>query len=162
MNANPSTFIASVQSRDNVSRLPCNVGTLDGDKPWIPDGEYELGYLDYSTFFIFRVPKVVVRFKVLTFGDEFEKVVERWYRVKKIQGHPRRYGNFTVGSSSDCFREFCRLNHQHRRKDRISYASIAHKIVIGRVRSVTIGSNQRELPEQAKYSVIAELLRTET
>ena len=35
--------------RDNVRTLPSG-GTLDDDgKPLVPDGEYELGYIDYST-----------------------------------------------------------------------------------------------------------------
>ena len=129
-------------------------------KPWVSPGEYELSYLDYSTSLIFGAHKLVVRFKVITMGDEFGKIVERWYRVK-LRGRPRKYGNFTVGSSSDCFREFCRLNREYRRKDRISYANLTNKIVIGRVRGVTTDSKQRELPEEARYSVIEELLRIE-
>lgn len=134
-------------------------GALAEDaRPWIPeDTELELKYLDYSTVVMFSAPKLVVRFTVMTMGEHFEAVLERWYRVRQLKGKPKKYGNFTVGASSDYYRDYCRLLGTPARKDRLSLTPLKHKVVMGSCRTVTVDSSQRALPEPTRYSVLEKL-----
>ena len=135
-------------------------GYLDDDpRPWIPDGEYELNFLDYSTVMVFRQAKVVARFKIVTPGKYSDLVLERWYRVRRLNGSAKKRGNFTVGASSDYYRDYCRLIGRPSRKDRLSFAKLRSKIVVGTTRTVTIDRDQCDLGEVGKYSVIDKLVR---
>jgi hypothetical protein len=86
---------------------------VEGGRPCIPDAEYELKYLDYSTALVFNAPKLVVRFAITAMGPYFGVALEKWYRVKKHRGRPKKYGDFVVGASSDFFRDLCRLLGAH-------------------------------------------------
>ena len=138
----------------NVHELP--VG--DDRNELVPEGEYELAYVDYYTRHAFKGSKVVVRFRILNHGAHFGTVVERFYRVT-LRGAPRKRGHFVPPLRGDCFREFCRLFPGTKRRDRISYARLNHHIVIGKVKIVTVDSKQNELIGAARYNVIESLLR---
>ena len=145
----------------SVYSLPVG-GTLDERiRPWVPDAKYELAYVDYETRLMFHgQPKLVVRFRILSMGKHFDTVLERWYRVKKLTGKPRRSGGFVVGASSDLFREHARLFRYKTRPDRISFAGLRNRVVVGRTRTVVADHRQRELVGATLYSVIDELIET--
>lgn len=136
-------------------------GALDHEpRPLVPDSEYELAYVDYSTALMFKgAAKVVVRFRILTMGEFHGEIIERWYRVKRLAGAPKKRGNFVVGSSSDFYRDYCRLLGRPSRNDRISPVGLQGKIVIGSTRTVLVDALQRPLEDCLKYSVIDRLLR---
>ncbi len=127
----------------------------------IPPGEYRLKYLGYRTTVSWGVPRVVVRFSVLDYGEYFEHELERWYRVKRLRGKPGKRGNYDVGRRSDLYREYTRLLGEPTRGDRLSFVALKHKVVVAKVRTVTHDRKQQPLPEDAQYSVIDELLRTQ-
>lgn len=127
----------------------------------IPPGEYRLKYLGYRTTVSWGVPRVVVRFSVLDYGEYFEHELERWYRVNRLRGKPGKNGNYDVGRRSRLFRHFARLFGEPIRGDRLSFAGLKGKIVIGEVRTVTHDSDQKPLSVGAQYSTIEELLRIE-
>jgi len=136
-------------------------GLLEDDLSLVPDGEYQLGYIDYRTCIAFNVPRVVVRFKILEYGEHFGKQLERWYRVKCLSGKPKKFGNFRVGKRSDFYRDYVRVIGTPNRKDRLSFAPLKNEVVVGRVRTVVEGHDQEKLEAGAQYSVVDRLLRTE-
>lgn len=133
-------------------------GSLADDaRLWIPDDTYELRYLDYSTVLMFNAPKLVLRFEVVSHGTYKGTQLAKWYRVRKLKGRPKKRGDFVVGSSSEYFRDYCRLIGPPARNDRLSMVALKHKIVLGKTRTVTVDSRQRALPEGARYSVLEDL-----
>ncbi len=138
-------------------------GWLEDDLSLLPEGEYRLGYIDYRTCIAFNVPRVVVRFKILDFGEHFGKQLERWYRVGSLRGKPRKFGDFRVGKRSDFFRDYLRVigAPTANRRDRLSFTSLKNKVVVGSIRTVVEGRDQEKLETGARYSVVNRLLRTE-
>ena len=81
-------------------------GEIVDDAPLVPEGEYQLRYIDYRTCIAFKVPRVVVRFKILDHGPHNGKEIECWYRVNSLKAKPKKSGNFVVGKKSDLFRDY--------------------------------------------------------
>ena len=138
-------------------------GQIVDDAPLVPEGEYQLRYIDYRTCIAFKVPRVVVRFKILDFGQHLGKELECWYRVKSLKGKPKKSGNFVVGKKTDLFRDYVNVVGvpTTNRRDRLSFASLHDKVVIGLVRTVKQDRSQNKLSEEAWYSVVDRLLRTD-
>ena len=82
-----------------------------GDEFDIPAGKYSACIIDASTklFFFGRSPKVVLTFRILDPGPYFEKLVRRFYAVKRIIGKPRRNGTFEAGPRSRLLRDISKL-----------------------------------------------------
>jgi hypothetical protein len=134
---------------------------LDGERPeLITPGEYELRFVYHETKRVFDRPKLFMWFSIVSFGDHFEKRVPRYYGATRLIGKPQRAGRFKVGHKSDFIREFCTLFPvQARRLDRLPMSHFEDVILIGRVRTVSKGYNQRPIPPEAQYSVVDELLK---
>ncbi|XOV81653.1 MAG: hypothetical protein ACFHXK_12305 [bacterium] len=124
----------------------------------IPEGEYELAYVDYRTQVAWGVPRVVVRFVVAQHGKHYGHELERWYRVARLKKKAKKFGDFTVGTRSALYREYVGL-FGGARPDRISFSALKDKLVIGKVRTVKLDQRQRPLPEEAQYSTIDELVK---
>ena len=135
-------------------------GSLGGDRPvLLPPGDYELSYVHHETKSIFRRHKLFVRFKVVTFGEHFEKEVCRYYGVRRLIGKAGKHGRFEVGWKSDFLREYARMFGAPARLDRIAMTPFAKAIFVGRVRTVEQGHDQQEIPSPLRYSVVDKLLR---
>ncbi|MCR9258327.1 MAG: hypothetical protein NXH95_01290 [Pseudomonadaceae bacterium] len=138
------------------------------DEAAIPEGEYTLKYLDYRTVNAWNTPRVVVRFSVIDYGEHFETVVERWYRVSEHTSKPKckKSGDFKVTRKSDLFREYTTLFGSPGRNDRISFVRLKNKRVVAQVRTVTEGVDRNgkpyKLDESAQYSVVGRLLRIDS
>lgn len=124
----------------------------------IPQGQYELAFLYHETRVIFGRPKLVAWFEIEA-GEFAGKRIARYYHVKRLINAAQRGGRFQVGIASDLAREYCRLFAPPDRLDRIGMSKFEGQIVIGRVRQVARAHNRAELPQQLRYSVIAELVR---
>jgi hypothetical protein len=137
-------------------------GSLDGEPlRQIKPGDYELRFDHYETAVMFgRAPKLVLWFTIISIGPYFDCVrLARFYNVRRLIGRPARYGGFKAGFHGEFIREYGRLFRVPTRLDRIPMTVFERHILIGRVRTVARGSNQREIPEGLRYSVVAELLR---
>jgi hypothetical protein len=133
---------------------------LDGEAPeLIPPGIYDLKFLYHETKRVFDRPKVFLWFAVMSFGDHFEKRIPRYYGATKLIGQKGKHGRFKIGHKSDFRREFCTLFSANvRRLDRMPMSEFQNVLLVGRVRTVSRGYNQRPIPPHAQYSVIDELL----
>jgi hypothetical protein len=143
--------------------IPIHSGQIWGQElPLIPEGIYDLSYCDYSTCLMLgKNPKVVINFQIMDFGDQFLKIIPKYYGVKKLSGKPRKNGGFMVGRKSKFLRDFLTLfpGQSVKRVDRIPMSRFQGVIIKGKVKTVVKGFDQRKIPEPLQYSVIEDLLK---
>jgi hypothetical protein len=132
---------------------------IEGFRPLVRPGIYEMALINYRTASYFRSPKLVLTFRIVTFGEFFGTEVDRFYNVKCIKGKPARRGLFKVGARSDFIREYCLISHASiNRLDRISMTPLFNAVVTGKIETVKLDSRQRSIPEQIKYSRVSEII----
>lgn len=125
----------------------------------LPPGLYDVAYERYYTWMMFgRAPKLTLCFKVMTLGEYFEAPIQRHYNVAKLIGRPGTNGRFKVGFCSDFLREYASLFGAPTRLDRIPMTRFENHILIAKVRTVSKGTQQREIPAGLQYSTISELV----
>jgi hypothetical protein len=135
-------------------------GSLDGERPpLIPPGVYDFRFDYWETRVLFgRAPKLVLWFTVISYGDYFDRVrLPRNYNTRLI-GKAQRFGRFKPGFKCDFLREYVTLFQMPPRLDRIPMSVFEKVIVVAKVRTVTTGSKQENIPPALQYSVIARLL----
>lgn len=127
--------------------------------PLVPAGEYQLVYERYETFQFCRTAKVAVWFRIIDMGPHFDKVLPRYYNVRKLKGKVGRFGNFQAKRSGDLVNEFCTIaNWRPNRLDRFSFERFKGKIIKGRIGVVDRDYQQKPLHELARYSKVEALL----
>jgi hypothetical protein len=84
-------------------------------------------------------------------------------RVKRLTSKPGRNGSFRLAKGSDLYITLCRLTAEKLRPDRISLRELlrGHVLVV-KVRSVKVDYRQRPLPPALHYSVVDDLIGTDT
>jgi hypothetical protein len=124
----------------------------------VPPGLYDVAFERYYTWMMFgRAPKLTICFRIVTMGPHFEQKLQRHYNISKLIGRPGTNGRFKVGFCSDFLREFATLFGAPTRLDRIPMSNFEKHILIAKVRTVSKGSGQRDIPQGLQYSTIAEL-----
>src|SRR5687768_14172275 len=133
-------------------------GSLVDMEPRVPDGRYQVGYLDYSTRRIMgRFPKLLLRFKIAD-GKYTGLILPRYYGVRELKGKPADNGRFKVGPKSDFARDFFRLFPVRvGRLDRMPMSYFDGCLFEVDVATVTHDADQREIPEPLQYSVITDI-----
>jgi hypothetical protein len=133
--------------------------TVDGERPALVDpGMYSLRYLYYETARLHgRAPKVIVWFSICDLGPQFGKCVPRYYNAKAGSAKRRRGGPFKVGWKSNLLREFARVEGGTSRCDRIRLELLGRHLLEGRIDTVTHGGDQKPIPPELQYSVVAEI-----
>ena len=137
-------------------------GQIWGEElPLIPEKTYDLGFVSYSTYMMLgKSPKLIINFKIMEFGDYFGVTLSKYYGVQKLTSKPRKNGGFLVGRKSNFLRDFITLfpDQSVKRLDRIPMTRFQEHVIKGRVKTVSKGFNQRDIPKPLQYSVIGELL----
>ena len=134
-------------------------GTIDGECVLVPEGEYELRYIDYETARFFGGPKVVVHYAIIE-PEEFAGLpIDRFYNAKKLNGPPGRFGKYVARPNGNLFREFKKLVGRVERLDRISFAKLKGKRIIGDIQTVKTDHKHEELTEDDRYSRIRRLIK---
>ena len=105
-----------------------------------------------------RQPKVVLRFRVITYGDEFGKEVRKYYNATKLIRPYGKNGRFKVGFSSDLLRDFSRLHGKVSRLDRIPMTRFDDCIIAGEIATAMQGHDQQPIPADLQYSVVRKLI----
>lgn len=146
---------------DSQHAAPAEVfAEFAGEAPaLVPPGIYELRFDYHQTAVMFgRAPKLVLWFTIITPGPYFDSVrIPRFYNITRIIGRPARNGRFKVGFKSSFTREYFRMFSAAKRLDRIAMSPFSQHIILGRARTVTRGSDQKDIPDQLQYSVLDEL-----
>jgi len=133
-------------------------GTVDGVCVLVPEGEYELRYIDYETANYYGSPKVVVHYAIVEPNEYAGLPVDRFYNAKRLTGAPGRFGKYIAPRRGDLFREYSRLIGQPERLDRILFSRLKGKRVIGEVQTVHTDHKHEALPEDDRYSRIKRLV----
>ena len=133
-------------------------GTVDGECVLVPEGEYELRYVDYETATYYGSPKVVVHYAIIEPEEYAGLPVDRFYNATKLTGPPGRFGKYVAPRRGDLFREFKRLIGQGERLDRLRFARLKDQRVIGEIQTVKTDHKHEELPEDDRYSRIKRLI----
>ena len=145
---------------NSVETLP-DVGIADDLPPIVKPGLYDLALIDYKTALMFagRAAKLIMRFRIITFGEHFETELYRYYNVARIIGRPQKNGCFKCSAKGDFLREFATLfAGRITRLDRIPMSAFEKVIIEGKVSTVK-QSRGKPIPELLQYSVISELRR---
>ena len=127
--------------------------------PLVPEGDYTASFLHHETNdkAFGGAKKVYLRFRILDFGEHFEKEVYRAFNVKGLIGKPGKNGRFSLGKRSDLYFQLMKIS-PNVRADRPSLNRLQNVELKIRVRTVTRDSKQRDLPKQMHYSVVDEIL----
>jgi len=137
--------------------------TFESDPtPLIPEGEYQLGYLDYVTGIFFGGPKIKVRFIVLSVAHHGTELY-LYFPVTELLGEPKRYGRFVPpGSSSKLYRTWANLFGKPKRGDRMSLRQFKNMVFTGGVKTVMTDNKDRPIGKANWYSKIDKLISVES
>ena len=106
-----------------------------------------------------KAPKLIMNFRIVTFGDYFETELSRYYNVKRIIGKPQRFGCFKPSMKGAFLREYMTLfTGKVNRLDRIPMSYFENAIIEGHVETVKRAQG-KNIPTELQYSVITELRR---
>ncbi len=134
-------------------------GTVDGECVLVPDGEYELRYVDFETAMYFGNPKVIVHYAIIRPEEYAGLPVDRFYNAKKLTSPPGRFGKYVAKPCGSLIREFKRLVGRGERLDRLRFARLKGQRVIGEIQTVKTDHKHEELPEDDRYSRIGRLIK---
>lgn len=109
--------------------------------------------------FMGKAPKLIMDFRIVSYGEFFEDELSRFYNISRIIGKPERHGRFKASKKGDFLREYMTLfTGKISRLDRIPMSYFENVIIEGVVGTVT-RSRGRDIPSQLQYSVIKHLRR---
>lgn len=135
------------------------ISVADDLPPKVKPGIYDLAFIDYKTAMMFqgKAPKLIMSFRIITYGKYFETELTRYYNIQRIIGRPQRRGPFKCSAKGDFLREYMTLfTGKVNRLDRIPMSNFENVIIEGRVDTVK-RSRGKEIPKELQYSVITEL-----
>jgi hypothetical protein len=135
-------------------------GIVVDDAPLIAPGEYLVTFTRHETAMMFTRPKIFVHFRIAE-GPYSGIPIYAAFRAKQLRGRPRKGGQFTLGRSSELFRQYVRLTGTRERPDRITLSKLRNCVLRVRVGTVEHDFRQRPLPEACQYSVVRDLLSIE-
>ena len=157
------TRIDSFRDRSKLVPAKSKGMTTNELSPLVKPGEYQMVYVTRSTTYVYKTPKLVIRFRIVDSGEFFGVELERWYNCKRLIGKPGNNGGFVPPRHGDFLLEYTTLFPtaltRDCRLDRISFTPFKNSILTGKVDTVTRNSKQRELPQTLQYSVVRELLK---
>jgi hypothetical protein len=136
------------------------------EQPLIPEGIYNAVFVRSTTSSLRMfggAPKVFLDFRVVDPGEAFGLIVTRYYRVRVLTAKPGRNGSFRLGKRSELFLMLSRLTVAKLRPDRISPKEFLRgRVLLLRVRTVKTDYRGRPLPATQHYSVVDDVIGTET
>ena len=138
-----------------------NALVADDIPPLITPGIYDLVFVDFKTakMFMGKAPKLIMDFRIVSYGKHFETVLSRYYNVARIIGKPERHGCFKCSKKGDFLREFMGLfPSKVSRLDRVPMSHFENVVIEGKVETVK-WSRGRDIPKELQYSKIAQLRR---
>lgn len=131
-------------------------GVISGICALVPDGEYEVRYVDYETARFFGNPKVILHCAIVVPEAYAGTPVDRFYNVSKLIGPPKVFGNFDAPMRGDLVREFRRVVKE---PDRISFVPLRNKRLIVEIETVTTDYEHNMLSREDQYSRIKRLIQ---
>ncbi len=134
-------------------------GVVEGETVLVPEGEYEIRYVDYETAHYFGKACVIVRFAIIEPEEYAGLPIDRFYNVKRLDGPPRRFGEYTAKNRGNLIREFRRIAGHAGRLDRISFKRFKNLRIIAEIQTVRRDYQRQTLDEDDHYSRISKLVK---
>jgi hypothetical protein len=137
-----------------------SLAKLEDSHCLIEPGEYEVTFIRLSTSKAFNRHSLKLWFSIIDCGPNFGLYLPRHYNMEWV----KKGGRFKARRHSDCVREFIAVtNEAVKRTDRIPLQDrYKGRVILARVRTVKKDSKGQSLPELARYSVIEQLIRSNT
>lgn len=136
--------------------------TREQPYPLVPEGQYQAYLLYWETALVRQfgnTPKVFLHFRLL-FGEYAGTPLRACYRVRRINGKPKKWGGFKLARGSELLRQMAQLG-AVRRRDRPSLRPLLDTSLKVQVRTVTCNGRGKPLPEVLQYSIVDEMLELE-
>ena len=126
----------------------------------LPEGQYRVVFQDWEVLlYLGKAPKICAEFKIVDYGEFFEKSIYRWWNVKPTRSKLSK-NCWKVGKSSNLYRDYCEVTLESpKRLDRIPLTRLENHIALADVKTVKEARDQTIIPEAARYSVICGLNR---
>ena len=157
------TRIDSFRDRSKLVPAKSKGMTTNELSPLVKPGKYQMVYVTRSTTYVYKTPKLVIRFRIVDSGEFFGVELERWYNCKRLIGKTGKNGGFVAKRHGNFLLEYCTLFPtaftRDSRLDRISFKPFVNNLITGKVVTVKRNSRQRDIPAQLQYSIIRELIR---
>ena len=127
----------------------------------MPEGQYQVVLQDWEVLmYLGKAPKICAEFKIVEYGEYFERLIYRWWNIKPTRSKLSKNG-WKVGKSSNLYREYCAITLESpKRLDRIPLSRLDAHVALADVKTVKEARDQTIIPEAARYSVISGLSRT--
>ena len=146
---------------NNVSTFynPANHSVIEDSHCLIEPGEYEVTFMFLRPSTAFNRHSITLWFSIVTPGSAFGLYLPRHYNMEWV-----KKGKFKAKRHSDCVREYIAvIGESVKRTDRIPLQDrYKGRVIAAKVRTVKKDSKCQPLPELARYSVIEQLLRSNT
>jgi len=146
----------------NSKALPSHISRseIEDSHCLIDPGEYEVSFLFFHTSTAFNRHSITLWFSVVSFGPAFGLYLPRHYNMAWV----KKGGRFKPRRHSDFVRDYIAVTGEPvKRLDRIPMEDrYTGRVIVANVRTVKTDSKGRKLPELARYSVIDQLLRSNT
>lgn len=126
------------------------------DKPLIPEGIYKLAYVSHCVRRINNAGKLEIRFRILDEGSYKGLLISRYYNVTII-GDSNTSSSFKASKAGSAARELIEII-DFDRLDRIPVTKLSKYVLLGKVKTVTCGSDKTPIHEKLHYSVVGKLL----
>ncbi|MBM3403214.1 MAG: hypothetical protein FJY21_13090 [Bacteroidetes bacterium] len=124
----------------------------------IPDNTYEAMFVSQETIKGTFGAKLKITFKILTYGDFFEKQINAWYNVTDLMCPVGKNRRVKAPKGSKLVSQMLSLGYLNSRKDRLSTKVFKNKILLIKTRTVIKDGRQKKLHELQKYSVVDDIL----
>ena len=132
---------------------------IDGYYPHIPEGTYDCTLANWYTVNICGVPKVILLFSILDYGEHFETIIPRFYAIKRFKGKTGLKGAFVSKARGAFAEDYYTMypDAPRLRPDRVPMTKLQGKIFTVSVGDVLTNNKQKEHIEKMKYSVVRKI-----
>ena len=124
----------------------------------VPDNTYEAAYVSQETVKGTFGAKLKITFKILNFGEHFEKQVNAWYNVTDHMSPTGKNRKVKAPKGSKLVSHLLNIGNLNSRKDRLTTEVLKNKVLIIKTRTVTKNGRQNKLHSLQKYSVVDDII----
>lgn len=129
-----------------------------GQDETVPDNTYEASYVSQETIKGTFGAKLKITFKILNYGEHFEKQINSWYNITDHMSPIGKNRKVKAPKGSKLVSHLLNIANLDSRKDRLTTEVLKNKILLIKTRTVVKDGRQNKLHNLQKYSVVDEIL----
>jgi len=146
------------ENTNHESQLDFEIQVDWGQDEIVPDSTYEAAYVSQETVKGTFGAKLKITFKILNFGEHFEKLVSSWYNVTDHMSPKGKNRKVKAPKGSKLVSHLLNVSNLNSRKDRLTTEVLKNKILVIKTRTVIKDGRQNKLHSLQKYSVVDDIL----